>query len=230
VNSYYVVEREYVGPDRNRNRREHTYSVTTEPARTNMGRQPITSGWAGTTNDVSVTARGEYPTLTAAVAAIAALCDEDGYREDETADLDNHEVARYAHGSLEPWSADESGDWAAACQDEVTALSDDDALQRLVDEAAQALADAEGGDLDEEAVLRMLTEQRDALREEALDRIDDEAGYEVEQTYSGWRIRLSDEADEEREGWIGRFYQTKGAALTALLDYVRRRRPALLAD
>lgn len=64
--SFYLIWREYLGPNREDHLNDNFYFITTKPARYNMSHQICLDGWAGTTNDWSVTALGEYSTIEAA--------------------------------------------------------------------------------------------------------------------------------------------------------------------
>lgn len=58
---YYVVNRENVSPNALRSAEEFwTVVIQTEPERTNSSHQIRIEGWCGTTNDMSVTAHGEF--------------------------------------------------------------------------------------------------------------------------------------------------------------------------
>lgn len=67
---FYIVEVSYVGPNQREHWDEDEIQVRTKPVLTNMSREEIVSGWAGTTNDWRVDAHGAYETLEAAETAI----------------------------------------------------------------------------------------------------------------------------------------------------------------
>ncbi|HEX7111404.1 MAG TPA: hypothetical protein VF216_03095 [Mizugakiibacter sp.] len=227
--TYYVVERDYAGPNADQHLNAHTYTIRTAPARGNMSHEPIIDGWAGTTDDWAVYGRGQYETREAAEAAIAAICGDAGYRESED-DLDEcvGEVVRYLHGRLEQWGAEASQTWAYETRRDVTLRTTDDEIERMAD-GLMDLAEAEASAaLDRDAVVRLLTQRRQELRDQALDEISETVGYTIEQVYLGWRIRLDDEAEDEHGGWLAHYPHHEAAAL-ALIEYVTRRRPELLA-
>jgi len=87
--SYYVIEKEYVGPvDFNTGYdllvNGHFFEVRDEPGRKNMSGETAVGSrtepvWLGTTNDWSATARGEYETEDAAIANACALAEGYGH-------------------------------------------------------------------------------------------------------------------------------------------------------
>lgn len=104
---YYVIEHRYVGPNWHDASWSdfHRIGIYTEPAEGNMSHEPITDGWAGTTNDVSTSAHGAYPTVAAAREALIQLAGEvrdagepDG--EDETL-IESYRYGRYAPADRE---------------------------------------------------------------------------------------------------------------------------------
>lgn len=121
----YLIRTKYVGPSRWRGtdhseqgylEREPEYHVRATPGTTNLGGQPLSSGWLGTTNDSRSDALGAYPTREAAIAAARAdwdeqpelalvQCDEDE-ECDECHDEDAHLVVRVREG----WVIAEAGD------------------------------------------------------------------------------------------------------------------------
>jgi hypothetical protein len=65
---YYLVEKEYLGPDRRDSSGKplgdaRTLYIQLEPGRTNVSNEPRDLGWLGTTNDIDRWARGAFRTL-----------------------------------------------------------------------------------------------------------------------------------------------------------------------
>lgn len=90
MEKYYIIEQEYVGPNRQEHLNDHTVIVSTEPATTNSSHETRIKGWCGTTNDWSVNAHGEYDSIEAAEAAIIEIFgdvriddDESGIQDEE---------------------------------------------------------------------------------------------------------------------------------------------------
>lgn len=82
---FYLVEREYVGPDRDSDNdiENHVFGIWSEPQCTNSSHQPLIEGWLGTTNDWSETAMGEFTTLEEARLSVDDQYPEQFWRDDE---------------------------------------------------------------------------------------------------------------------------------------------------
>lgn len=111
---YYVIETNYSGPNPDQYIDYDTIVISTTPARYNGSGEPCTDGWAGTNNDRSVHAHGEYPTIEDATAAITDLfgdvrgSDCNGYPfEPDDPDI----LQIYKPGKYAPMSVEETGDW-----------------------------------------------------------------------------------------------------------------------
>lgn len=166
--AYYVVECEYVGPDKDRHTNDHTYEITSTPPRTNSSHEICTDGWLGTTNDWARTAHGAFETEADAREAVQELLSAEGYREQ---DLALHHVAEgvvavYLVGRHEAMDAEASQTWAYESTRAITAETTDAKITALVDEAEEA-ANEEGLTLNTRAVREMLEERRDKLVAEA---------------------------------------------------------------
>ena len=164
--NYYVIEREYVGPNMTDDRYadSHTYRIQSTVGLTNMKHTPLTEGWLGTTGDWAEYARGEYPTLDAARIKIEQLVGADGLREDESDFLDDDVLTVYRHGRLVPWGPHASADWAyEGLRQDVTATTTEERISELAAEYAAALATDCDAALDREAVERAGQRLRDEL-------------------------------------------------------------------
>jgi hypothetical protein len=176
---FYVIEAEYTGPNNQQNLDSHTYHVQTCPGRINMSHQPAVDGWLGTTNDWAEYAHGEYATLEEAIDKIRSLTNGE-FRERDIQDIDISEkyvggfdndgnsvgevVYSVLAGALEPWDADNSQTWCyEGMRDCIDASSTDADIDEFVEDFARMLADR-GGELDTDAVQRMVEHYRDDLR------------------------------------------------------------------
>ena len=139
---HYVIEVNYVGPNRDQNIDADQIKITTEPARKNMSNEVCLDGWCGTTNDWAVYARGEYDSKEAAEKAINAL-----YKDTRKADFDDNDqsiVAVYKPGKYEPLCKEETGNFIYdSLISSVTQTTTDDEIRALVDEW-EATANEEG--------------------------------------------------------------------------------------
>ena len=170
--TYYIIETSYVGP----NQEQEQYidadliEISAVPARTNSSHEVRIEGWCGTTNDYSVHAHGEYPTLEAALAAVAEKfgdvrdSDPNGDRF-ESDDEDALEI--YRPGKYTPMGREATGNWIYdGLKIDVTADTTDERLTELVNEY-NAIAHDDGYTLDLPYAERMAAKYRDDLREEA---------------------------------------------------------------
>ena len=163
---YYVIETRYVGPDADQHVDDDTIEISTAPAETNMTHEPRTDGWCGITQDRSVYARGEYPTLEAAREAIAE-------RFGETRVLDNPEwygsestVEVCKFGRYEPLSRIDTADWAySGIREDIRADTTDERIAELA-ELYEAEANNFGASLHPD-LQRMMIERRQELRDDA---------------------------------------------------------------
>lgn len=146
MEKYYIIEQEYVGPNRQDHLNDHAVVVSTEPATTNSSHEIRVKGWCGTTNDWSVNAHGEYDSIEAAEAAIAEIFgdvrlenDESGIRDEEDTvvrayvvgkfpEMDDEEIATAYWDDVKRFvksdtTDDEIDTWVKACVAE--ALNDE---------------------------------------------------------------------------------------------------------
>jgi hypothetical protein len=110
--SFYVLDHKYVGPNENPNPSE--ILISTEPAYTNQSHELILDGWAGTTNDWSTTAYGEYPSLAAAKEAVFKVFGETRLVDNDGEDIDSpgtHIVLVMKPGKYDGMTMDEIEDW-----------------------------------------------------------------------------------------------------------------------
>lgn len=130
---YYVIEEKYVGPNQDQHIDDSVIKITTEPATTNSSKEICTDGWCGTTDDWSVTARGEYDSQEEAEQAIKSFYKET--REAEFDDNDQSIVAMYKTGKYEPMSRESTGEFIHdSLHESVTANTTDDEIDSLVDD------------------------------------------------------------------------------------------------
>jgi hypothetical protein len=180
--SYYVVETNYEGPNRDRYIDADRVEIWTVPARHNTSGRICLEGWCGTTNDWGVYAHGEYDTLEGARAAIAEKFG--GVREgdvepherflwDYDGDDDGEIVERYRLGAFIPYTRDETAEWAwESMEQDITANTTDERLGELVDEY-EAAANREGITLHDD-LWDVLAEFRERLREDEEEDEDEE--------------------------------------------------------
>lgn len=131
---HYVIEVNYVGPNRDQNIDADQIKITTEPARKNMSNEVCLDGWCGTTNDWAVYARGEFPNLEAAEAFI-----RENYKDvreiDDFYDEDITVKAVYKPGKYEPISKEATDDFIYdSLKESVNSSTTDDEIRALVDE------------------------------------------------------------------------------------------------
>lgn len=150
---FYIIEREFVGPDQEQHPDGTEIRIQTVPGRTNSSHEERTSGWLGTTNDWSEHAHGDYATLEEARAAIEerfGVCRE---RELEMMDFvaDDTVVAAFRPGLYQPMSRAATADWIfSGLKDCVTADTTDDDIADLINEWELAVNE-EGCTLDDSA-------------------------------------------------------------------------------
>lgn len=167
---YYIIERDYVGPNPDQHADDHTVLIQNVPGRTNSSHEERTEGWLGTTNDWAEYARGEYETIEEARKAIEARfgpCRETPpvWENDDTA------VELYRVGQYEPMCRETTADWIySGLQSDVTADTTDEQLEALIDEWESACND-EGYTLDSRAIdmARAYRDERNAERDESQD-------------------------------------------------------------
>lgn len=106
--------------------------IANEPARTNLGNVVRTEGWCGTTDDISVTARGEYGSIEEARAFIKAHYSE-GVREmDDFYDEGETVVASFLIGRYEKLDQDATSEYVWDELDErITAQSTDQEIEAI---------------------------------------------------------------------------------------------------
>lgn len=166
---YYIVETQYVGPNREQHIDGDTIEIRDVPARGNSAPHPIIlNGWCGTTHDWAVYAHGEYETLEAAQEAVKGMgpvraTDPHGepfntYDEDDV-------VAIYKPGAYAPLSKEASSDWIRPGLEEIHADMTDEQVRALVAEW-RAETESEGYQLDGD-VYEWAIAHRQQLRDEA---------------------------------------------------------------
>lgn len=165
--TYYLISYEYTGPNPQQNVNADYFVIATEPACGNLDHQPRTSGWCGTSYDVSCTALGEYDTIEAARGAMGSdVREHDDWRADESG-IDGA-VERWDVGELPSMDRESSQSWAWECTRAITVDTTDEEIAATVAEC-EAECRSTGYVLDGGAVETMLEERRAALRDEAAD-------------------------------------------------------------
>jgi hypothetical protein len=166
---YYIIERNYVGPNPDQHLNDHTYKITTEPGRGNLSNEVRTQGWLGTTNDWSETAHGEYDTEEAARGFVAKSLEVS--REIEPSDYDQYQgvIALFAVGQYERLGRDGSLGWCyESMQAELQAKTTDAQIDAFIRQC-ESLANDEGMTLDEEALRAFMILECDELAAEEND-------------------------------------------------------------
>ena len=139
---HYVIEVNYVGPNRDQNIDADQIKITTEPARKNLSNEVCLDGWCGTTDDWAVYARGVYDSKEAAEKFIKTL-----YKDTRETDFDDNDqsiVAVYKPGKYEPLCKEATRNFIHdALQESITTSTTDDEIRALVDEW-EAAANDEG--------------------------------------------------------------------------------------
>ena len=130
---YYVIEEKYAGANQDQHLDDNTIKITTEPAMTNSSHEICLDGWAGTTDDWAVYARGVYDSKEAAEKFIKTL-----YKDTREADFDDNDqsiVAVYKPGKYEPLCKEETGNSIyESVISSVTQTTTDDEISALVDD------------------------------------------------------------------------------------------------
>ena len=169
---YYIIETNYVGPNANQDRYADvdTIEIRTEPARTNMSREIRLEGWCGTTDNFSVHAHGEYPTIEAAREAIAAKFgvvrdrDPEGSKF-ETEPGDTTIVELYKPGRYAPLVGEALTNWIwPGIKEDIGASTPRSRFSDLIDDYLDSLND-EGYTFDRARVEEMLEDRRNYLRD-----------------------------------------------------------------
>lgn len=191
MTNYYVISSEYVGPNSDgRHLNAGRVYICTQPARKNMSNEICTDGWCGTTNDVSVYAHGVYGSIEEARDVVRARFEIRDVEVDGAARGDYSAVEAWGIGRDEQMDAESSSMWV---QDvEVTALTTDEGISVLVDEAND-LCEDEGFALDTDAATKYLTETRNDLLARVLDTI---PGYAAE-VFGGF-VWITEDGVEQR--------------------------------
>lgn len=109
---FYIITTEYVGPNKRDSKNNIigdscVAEILSKCPRTNCSNEPRISGWLGTTNDISVTAHGEFDTIEEARDAVKSL----GYSEPvDKNEFDCDVIESYvsAAAACDQWDAD---DW-----------------------------------------------------------------------------------------------------------------------
>jgi len=168
---YYIAEIKYAGANPDQHADDgHTFEIRTSPIYCNSSGVQVIDGWAGTTQDWSTYARGEYITQHAAHMAIAARLD-DGYREQELEpyDADAGIVARYWVGWVTRLNTEETAMVCSGWVEQVEADFTDYEIELL---AAEAQADVLlNGDsqIDLLALETFMEERRAGLRQQIIE-------------------------------------------------------------
>ena len=149
----YVIKNTYVGPNHYQDNYVDcdTIVISSTPTMTNLSREIRIDGWCGTTNDWSVSAHGEYPTIELARAAIQQhfgnVRDSDPNGDRFVSD-DEDVVETYKPGQYAPMSGEATADWAyPGIQSDIQADTSDERIAELVAQY-EAEANSSGYTLD----------------------------------------------------------------------------------
>lgn len=130
---FYVIERNYVGPNSEQHLNDDTVSITNDPARYNSSKEVCVEGWAGTTDDVAVYARGEFASM---AEAVQFIFDEykQGLRVVQDIALYDGAIAMYKIGKFYVLNKDATEEWLSdALVSDIKGDMTDDELQAIVD-------------------------------------------------------------------------------------------------
>ena len=173
---FYVVEREYVGPNQDEDRYVDAdrVQVWAKAPRTNMTHEPRTEGWCGTTDGWATYAHGEYLSLCQAISAITKKFgpmrdvteDDPDTRRDLSECIQGKIYASYKKGAYEPLSKNATVDWTyESVREDVSAATTDAQIETLID-AYEGSANDEGLTLNKRALKDCMEKRRQELREE----------------------------------------------------------------
>lgn len=165
--SFYVITSTYSGPNRGQHIDDDTVEIWSTPARRNMSGEVITQGWAGTTNDWSLNAHGEFDTYEDALQSILSqwdVRDADRYGDEFSSD-DKDVLAVFKPGQYIPMNSEDTASWIfEALQSDIFADTTDERIEELVAEY-EASANAEGYTLEGDTE-DLMVERRQELRDE----------------------------------------------------------------
>jgi len=184
---FFLIQSEYVGPNQKNSRGNwigdsRVMTITTQPGKTNFSHEERTDGWLGTTNDNSLTAFGVFDTIEEA----RATASEMGFTEQDTNDDDDSNWATRNDGDLEFWITPEAekaqwdaGDWfinglgkrGTCAEYGITAKTTDAELDAAVDTAENEDC---ASDVVLHGTLELFTELRNELRDEQIEKLQDE--------------------------------------------------------
>lgn len=169
---FYIIETNYVGPNRDQHVDADKIEISTSPALTNILHEERTQGWCGTTNDLAVYAYGEYDTIEEARAAIDAEFGEVRRGDNEGNGFESSDdesvVETYKPGRYAPMSRQATFDWAYdSIEADIEADTTDERIEELVAEY-EADANFNGYTLDS-GLEDLMNERRQELRDELED-------------------------------------------------------------
>ena len=171
MTTYYVIEKNYVGPNALQSQYidANTIVISTAPARDYGGNEWI-HGCCGEVNGWVTFAHGEYKTIEAARKAIRELL-FGKWRDTDTNGLpfeaDDRDVCEvYKPGRYTMWDRECSQEWCyEAINSDIKAQTSDEQMAKML-ENFQYAANLEGFKLNEKAVLELMQERRQELRDE----------------------------------------------------------------
>jgi hypothetical protein len=171
---YFIIHREYVGPDQHQYIDTDTYRIQTIPGLTNRSHEPRIIGWLGTTNDWSEYAHGQFDTEQEARDRVSEFCSgqyrEFTYTEQHFANFnpDIHEnvIAYFKPGAYEPCAY--SSEFCWSMRNDITADTTDDQITQIIDQC-EAEANKQGLTLFRQQVRQMFEQRRTELIEKAED-------------------------------------------------------------
>ncbi|MFA5559209.1 MAG: hypothetical protein WDA59_07140 [Methanofastidiosum sp.] len=129
---FYVIERNYVGPNPDRYCDFDFIVISKVPTFKNMSKEDCIEGWCGTTSDVSITAHGQYETVEKALETIQQKFGE--VREVENEEQNPDIVAIFKPGKFAPITKEFASDLAYDWGKELNKGATDKEIDNLITE------------------------------------------------------------------------------------------------
>ena len=231
---FYIIETEDIGQDGG----DARIDICTEPALTNQSHEVMTNGWCGTTNNIGVTAHGEFGTLAEAQLAICEFGEIRAFDAecDDPVDPEKGVVESFFRGQFRAITEQEANgvvEWAAV----EASWSDEDCAEQA-ELIEQQMNDESGTTADrtvdlEQEFLRV----RDMFRadeREAADRDREDKPLtceELELMPEGFAV-YDDDGDTWRKitdgGWIAR--NSDGVFKTTTANLIVKYGPVMVRD
>ena len=165
--NYYVIETNYVGPNRDQHVDDDRIEISTIPARTNSSKEIKLEGWCGTTNDWAVFAHGQFDTQAEAEAFIAEQFGpvREAGEDEFPFGFDDGVVACFRKGKYIPMDAEGTGNYCwPGIEVDITADTTDEEIDALV-EQYESIVNGEGYTLDKRSLWETMESRRDQLEQ-----------------------------------------------------------------